>query len=110
VIEIPFDIRMHFLSLGPRVALRSGRLSAFGLVSIDGQWSQFSDQEVIVRGEREVRRGWTSSGLGLGFGGGVDVALTRRIALRPTQVNYSLGASVRAPAATFDGRWAWWSG
>ena len=71
-------IRVTFLSAGPRFSLQLERFTPFGFGTVDGQWSRYSD-------------GHSASAVGLGLGGGLDVALSRRITLRALQVNRSLG-------------------
>lgn len=85
------NIHLTYVSLGPRVGVRRGWFSAFALVSGDLQWSQFSEQTIIRAGipDRSCCAGSSSGAFGWGFGGGVDLNLTNRIAVRAFQVNYA---------------------
>lgn len=92
-------IRLTYLSFGPRFVLRARRLSAFGLGTVDLQWSDYSTLEIFDERHPENRSccGGSASAWGFGFGGGADVGLTRRIAVRALQVNYSLGGFGEGP-------------
>ena len=93
------SIRLTSLSLGPRVGVRLLRVHAFGSVTVDGQWSEYSAQEIRDARNPETRtccRG-SASAWGLGFGGGADISLTRRVALRALQFNRSLGGFGEGP-------------
>lgn len=92
-------IRLTYVSSGPRFMIRATRLSAFGVGTVDLQWSDYSTQEIIDALNPDDRSccGGSASAWGFGFGGGADVGLTRRIAVRALQVNYSLGSFGEGP-------------
>ena len=92
-------IRLTYLSFGPRFTIRAKRLSAFGLGTVDLQWSDYSTQEILDALNPDNRSccGGSASAWGFGFGGGTDVGLTRRMAVRALQVNYSLGGFGEGP-------------
>jgi hypothetical protein len=92
-------VRLTYLSFGPRFTVRARRLSAFGSGTVDLQWSDYSTQEILDALHPDNRSccGGSASAWGFGFGGGADVGLTRRIAVRALQVNYSLGGFGQGP-------------
>jgi len=94
-----YRMRLTYLSFGPRFVMRAKRLSAFGLGTVDLQWSDYSTREIIDALHPDNRSccGGSASAWGFGYGGGVDVSLTRRIAVRALQVNYSLGGFGEGP-------------
>lgn len=63
---------------GPRINLRRGRITPFAQVLLGGVWAE----DGIVLG--------TVTAFGMTAGGGVDVGLTKHIAIRPVQAEYFL--------------------
>jgi hypothetical protein len=92
-------IRLTYLSFGPRFMMRAKRLSAFALGTVDLQWSDYSTQEIFDALHPDNRSccGGSASAWGFGFGAGADVGLTRRIAVRALQVNYTPGGFGEGP-------------
>lgn len=93
------DIRLSYFSVGPRFTARTKRFSFFAMPTIDYQWSRFSDIIIIMPDtpEGQTYPGNSASAWGLGVGGGTDLILTRLIALRLIQVDYSLGGYGEGP-------------
>jgi hypothetical protein len=96
------DISLLYLSLGPRVHLGTGAFTAFGLATTGIQYSRFSEQElayILTAGglEFDTLPDGTAGAWEFGFGGGADLTLGRRFAIRLLQVNYSLGGFGQGP-------------
>jgi hypothetical protein len=92
-------IRLTYLSLGPRFMIRAKRLSAFGVGTLDLQWSDYSTQEIVDARNPNNRSccGGSASAWGFGVGGGTDVGVTSRLAIRALQVNHSFGGFGEGP-------------
>jgi hypothetical protein len=100
------NVSLFYLSFGPRVHVRRGAFTAFGLAAGEIQRSWFSEQElayVLTVGgvELDTLQASTAGAWGFGFGGGADLALGRRFAVRLLQVNYSLGGYGQGPGRQF---------
>ena len=93
------DIRLSYLSIGPRVVVPTSRVTAFGFGTFDFQWSHFSEQTIMDADNPDNQSccGGSASAFGFGVGGGVDISLSRRIAVRAIQGNYSLGGFGEGP-------------
>jgi hypothetical protein len=92
-------IRLSFLSIGPRFTWRRERFTLFGTPTMDYQRSQFSSMTIVdpVNPGNQIVPASNSNAWGLGFAGGIDLTLTKHIALRLAQINYSLGGFGEGP-------------
>ncbi|MDH4065297.1 MAG: hypothetical protein OEW19_12935 [Acidobacteriota bacterium] len=96
------DILLLYLSFGPRVHLGTGAFTAFGLATTGIEYSRFSEQEIahiLTAGgvELDTLGESTAGAWEFDLGGGADLALGRRVAVRLVQVNYSLGGFGQGP-------------
>ena len=82
-------MRLTYASFGPRFVMRAKRVSTFGFVTFEWQGSQFSGMEHWCNGTRYTVGGHSARAWGSGLGAGVDIGLTKHIAVRAFQVNYS---------------------
>ena len=92
-------IRLSFLSIGPRFTWRSERFTLFGTPTLDYQRSQFSSMTIVDPANlgNQIVPASNSNAWGLGLAGGIDLILTKHIALRLAQINYSLGGFGEGP-------------
>jgi hypothetical protein len=90
-------MRLTYASFGPRLAIRAKRVSTFGFVTFDWKGSHFSTMEYWWNGTRYTTDGNSARAWGPGFGAGVDIGLTKHIAVRALQVNCSLGGFGEGP-------------
>jgi hypothetical protein len=102
VSEGPLGIALTYYTVGPRFVVRTNRMAAFGLAAIEGQRSFYGTQSVVdgripTGPETATRERSSSAAWGVGFGGGADVSLSDRWAIRAIQVNYSLGGFGSGP-------------
>jgi hypothetical protein len=87
-------ISVLYVSIGPRfVVVRTRRLAAFWSVSVDALSSHYSghtwsNRTLGILNEMSPAR--SSGAWGPGMGGGVDVSVGERVAVRIAQVNYNL--------------------
>ena len=81
--------RLTYASFGPRFVMRTKRVSTFGFATLEWQGSQFSTVEYWWNGNRYTTGGNSARAWGSGLGAGVDIGLTKHIAVRAFQVNYS---------------------
>jgi hypothetical protein len=96
------DISLFYLSFGPRLHVRRGPFTAFGLAAVEVQRSRFSEQDLAyIRTaggvELDTLPEDTAGAWGFGVGGGADLSLGRRFAVRMAQVNYSFGGFGQGP-------------
>lgn len=92
------DIRLSYISVGPRFTARSKRFAFFGMPTLDYQWSRFSDIAIITPEHPEaIYPGSSANAWGFGVGGGTDLSVTKLIALRLIQMDYSFGGYGEGP-------------
>jgi len=93
------QIRLSFLSIGPRFIWRRERFILFGTPTMDYQRSQFSSMTIAdpANPGNQIVPASNSNAWGLGLAGGMDLILTKHIALRLAQINYSLGGLGEGP-------------
>jgi opacity protein-like surface antigen len=70
------NVRTHSIMFGPRIAVRKGKLTpffqaVFGYARITGDDGDFTEND-----------------FGMAFGGGLDINVSSRLAVRPVQVDY----------------------
>jgi hypothetical protein len=97
-------ITLLYVSLGPRIQFRVSRLSIFGMGTVDVQRSRFLTPTPVCSGnppnlQCDTER--SAGAFGFGVGAGADVWLHRLIAVRLTQINYSLGGFGEGPGRQF---------
>ncbi len=91
------DLTLYYLSAGPRAVVRSDRFAVFGLAALEFQHSHSSEHKFADATSTIVQPGGSSRAYGFGLGGGADVSLTSRVAIRAVQINYSLAAFGEGP-------------
>lgn len=96
------ETTLYYVSVGPRFVVPANRVVVFGLAAVEYQTSRFSAFSSVgpaQPGEPGTTPGElvtttyparSAKAWGLGVGGGADITVTRRLAVRVVQINCSL--------------------
>jgi opacity protein-like surface antigen len=77
---------VYSISVGPRFVVPVGRGSVFGLVGGEYQRNRYSESFLVGPGQLTNH----SKAFGLAVGGGADYTVTRHLAVRVIQIDYSM--------------------
>lgn len=103
------DTTLYYLSVGPRFVVPANRVVLFALAAGEYQTSHFSGLSIVGPAQRsdpgrtpgelvtQIVGQRSAAAGGLGVGGGADISVTRRLAVRAIQINYAVLAFGEGP-------------
>jgi hypothetical protein len=112
-VTIPgYSMNTYQFLFGPQIAFRKSRVTPFVHAMFGGIRQGIGSTTLTVLGVSVTTPAVSSTGLGMGFGGGMDINISDRLALRVPQFDWTLRhigsttATVLGTTVTVPGAWS----